>query len=76
MLLTRLQDIAGVLQVQTPNSSFIGATLIPDTVVVDAGDMLARWSNDTIKNTKHRGFRPQRDSQTDQIYSASTTSPV
>ena len=31
---------------------------IPDTIVVNAGDLLARWSNDLIKSTLHRVVEP------------------
>ncbi|KAK3044352.1 hypothetical protein LTS18_001504, partial [Coniosporium uncinatum] len=43
------QDERGGLQVKSPNGSFVDATPIPGTVVINAGDLLARWSNDTIK---------------------------
>jgi isopenicillin N synthase-like dioxygenase len=36
----------------------VDATPIADTVVVNAGDLLARWSNDTIKSTLHRVVEP------------------
>jgi isopenicillin N synthase-like dioxygenase len=52
------QDERGGLQVKTPNGTFIDATPIPGTVVVNAGDLLARWSNDTIKSTLHRVVEP------------------
>jgi len=52
------QDMAGGLQVLSPNSTFVNATPIEGTVVVNAGDLLARWSNDTIKSTKHRVVEP------------------
>jgi len=52
------QDIRGGLQVQSPKGTFINATPIADTIVVNAGDLLARWSNDTIKSTKHRVVEP------------------
>ncbi|KAL2209494.1 Clavaminate synthase-like protein [Sarocladium strictum] len=64
------QDMAGGLQVQTPDGSFIDATPIPDTVIVNAGDMLARWSNDTIKSTKHRVVEPPANSQKKQTHPA------
>lgn len=52
------QDDRGGLQVLSPNGNFIDAAPIPDTIVVNAGDLLARWSNDTIKSTKHRVVEP------------------
>jgi isopenicillin N synthase-like dioxygenase len=36
----------------------VDATPISGTVVVNAGDLLARWSNDTIKSTLHRVVEP------------------
>lgn len=52
------QDSRGGLQVQSPTGVFVDATPIEDTVVVNAGDLLARWSNDNIKSTIHRVVEP------------------
>ncbi|KAH7042093.1 hypothetical protein B0J12DRAFT_579697 [Macrophomina phaseolina] len=52
------QDDRGGLQVLSPKGTFVDATPIPDTIVVNAGDLLERWSNDTIKSTKHRVVEP------------------
>ncbi|KAK1057751.1 hypothetical protein LTR12_012854 [Friedmanniomyces endolithicus] len=52
------QDMAGGLQVLSPNKNFIDATPIEDTIVVNAADLLARWSNDRLKSTKHRVVEP------------------
>lgn len=52
------QDMRGGLQVKSPNGTFVDATPIEDTCVVNAGDLLARWSNDTIKSTIHRVVEP------------------
>ena len=52
------QDARGGLQVKSPSGTFVDATPIPGTVVVNAGDLLARWSNDTIKSTLHRVVEP------------------
>ncbi|KAI9856350.1 MAG: hypothetical protein M1824_005478 [Vezdaea acicularis] len=52
------QDDRGGLQVGTPRGTFVDATPIPGTVVVNAGDLLQRWSNDRIKSTKHRVVEP------------------
>lgn len=54
------QDSRGGLQVKSPNGQFIDATPIEGTCVVNAGDLLARWSNDTIKSTIHRVVEPPR----------------
>jgi len=52
------QDDRGGLQVKSPNETFVDATPMAGTVVVNAGDLLARWSNDTIKSTMHRVVEP------------------
>ncbi|KAF5586490.1 gibberellin 20-oxidase [Fusarium subglutinans] len=52
------QDARGGLQVKSPTGEFVDATPIEGTVVVNAGDLLARWSNDTIKSTIHRVVEP------------------
>ncbi|KAF5548586.1 gibberellin 20-oxidase [Fusarium napiforme] len=52
------QDARGGLQVKSPTGQFVDATPIQGTVVVNAGDLLARWSNDTIKSTIHRVVEP------------------
>lgn len=52
------QDTRGGLQVKSPDGSFVNATPIPGTVVVNAGDLLARWSNGRIKSTLHRVVEP------------------
>lgn len=58
------QDRAGGLQVLSPNGNFVDATPIDDTIVVNAGDLLARWSNDDIKSTKHRVVQPPTREET------------
>jgi len=52
------QDDVGGLEVKSPRGTWVRATPIPDTIVVNAGDLLARWSNDLIKSTKHRVIQP------------------
>lgn len=48
------QDAAGGLQVQNLAGEWIDAPPIPGTVVVNTGDLMARWSNDVFKSTPHR----------------------
>lgn len=52
------QDHHGGLQVRGPNGTFVDAEPIGDSIVVNAGDLLARWSNDTIKSARHRVVEP------------------
>lgn len=57
------QDDVGGLQVQDPHSgNYIPATPIPGTIVVNVGDLLARWSNDRFRSTMHRVVSPTRPS--------------
>lgn len=52
------QDASGGLEVKSPKGTWVRATPIPGTIVVNAGDLLSRWSNDEIKSTKHRVIQP------------------
>lgn len=52
------QDSIGGLEVKSPKGTWVRATPIEDTIVVNAGDLLSRWSNETIKSTNHRVIQP------------------
>ena len=54
------QDQRGGLQVERPGgrNSWLDVTPKDGTIVVNAGDLLARWSNDLIRSTKHRVVEP------------------
>ncbi|KAK5085552.1 hypothetical protein LTR05_004837 [Lithohypha guttulata] len=52
------QDNVGGLEVKSPRGTWVRATPIPDTIVINAGDLLSRWSNETIKSTNHRVIQP------------------
>ncbi|KAL4761743.1 isopenicillin N synthase family dioxygenase [Aspergillus foveolatus] len=54
------QDRRGGLQARSPEGTWVDVTPFPDTVVINAGDLLARWSNDTIKSTRHRVIEPPK----------------
>lgn len=64
--------MAGGLQVQAPSGKFVDATPIADTIVVNAGDLLARWSNETIKSTKHRVVEPPHPKLIDGLHPVCT----
>ncbi|MEM8866714.1 MAG: 2OG-Fe(II) oxygenase family protein [Verrucomicrobiota bacterium] len=48
------QDSAGGLEVQNLEGEWIAAPPIPGSVVINTGDLMARWSNDLFKSTPHR----------------------
>jgi len=53
------QDSVGGLEVQNPHTKqYQPATPIPGTIVINAGDLLARWSNDVLRSTLHRVVAP------------------
>lgn len=49
-----LQDNQGGLQVQNVQGEWIDAPPIEGTVVINTGDLTARWSNDIFRSTPHR----------------------
>lgn len=49
-----LQDAAGGLEVKTASGDWMAAEPIPDTFVINIGDMMARWTNDYYQSTPHR----------------------
>jgi isopenicillin N synthase-like dioxygenase len=52
------QDQVGGLEVQTKDGEWILAPTIPDTVVVNTGDLMQRWTNHVFCSTKHRVMIP------------------
>ena len=48
------QDEVGGLQVQARDGSWLAATPIPGTLVVNVGDLLSRWTNGKLRSTPHR----------------------
>ena len=51
------QDRRGGLQVERPGG-WVDVEPMDGTIVVNAGDLLARWSNDLIRSTMHRVVQP------------------
>lgn len=55
------QDGIGGLEVQRPDGSWMPVPPVPGTFVVNAGDILARWTNDAFNSTPHRVINPASD---------------
>ncbi|TPX31081.1 hypothetical protein SmJEL517_g05526 [Synchytrium microbalum] len=54
------QDDKGGLEVKDKHTDqWVPVHPIPGTIVINAGDLLARWANDTITSTEHRVVSPQ-----------------
>lgn len=72
------QDMRGGLQVRSPQGSWVDATPSEGTIVVNAGDLLARWSNKIITSTEHQVVEPPSqpvDGQHPARYSCAYVSP-
>ncbi len=48
----------GGLEVQMPDGTWAGVVAGPDELVVNLGDMMARWTNNRWKSTMHRVANP------------------
>ncbi|MGF2040161.1 MAG: isopenicillin N synthase family dioxygenase [Nostoc sp. CmiVER01] len=63
------QDDVGGLEVQTASKEWIAAPAISDTVVVNTGDLMQRWTNDIFCSTKHRVMIPSDNKVNQSRYS-------
>ncbi|KAI9889681.1 MAG: hypothetical protein M1814_005082 [Vezdaea aestivalis] len=54
------QDDCGGLEVESPETpgQFLAAKPIKNTLIMNIGDLLTRWSNDKLKSTSHRVTLP------------------
>ena len=53
------QDAVGGLEVRNAQGEWIEAPFIPETVLVNTGDLMQRWTNHVFCSTKHRVRIPQ-----------------
>lgn len=61
------QDEAGGLEVRDVQDRWVEALPIPGTIVVNTGDLLARWTNDVFRSTLHR-VRPRVGAEASERY--------
>ncbi len=58
MTILAMTEATGGLEVQMPDGAWRGVQAGPGELVVNLGDMLARWTNDRWKSTLHRVANP------------------
>ncbi|MEH2404812.1 isopenicillin N synthase family dioxygenase [Nostoc sp.] len=63
------QDDVGGLEVQTASGEWIAVPTIPDTVIVNTGDLIQRWTNHVFCSTKHRVMIPSDNRMKQSRYS-------
>ena len=57
------QDSIGGLEVRSTQGNWVAAPAIPDTILVNTGDLMERWSNNVFRSTKHRVRLPEANQQ-------------
>jgi isopenicillin N synthase-like dioxygenase len=61
---------AGGLEIQRPDETWVPAPSLPGAVIVNAADLLARWTNDQFRSVRHRVVLPEGALATRSRYSA------
>lgn len=64
------QDEVGGLEVRTAQGEWIVAPCIPDTIIVNTGDLMERWTNHVFCSTQHRVLIPSDERIKRSRYSA------
>jgi isopenicillin N synthase-like dioxygenase len=63
LTILRQDDAPGGLQAQFKTGEWADVKPIPGTFVVNAGDLMARWTNDRWRSGVHRVVNPPRDAR-------------
>ena len=63
-------DDAGGLEIQRPDGTWLPAPGVADAIIVNAGDLLSRWTNDQLRSVSHRVVPPQGDAAARSRYTA------
>ncbi len=61
LTLLATEDKPGGLQVCNAQKEWVDVPIVPDTFIVNIGDLMARWSNDRWVSTLHRVVNPPID---------------
>ncbi len=61
LTLLATEDKPGGLQVCNAAGAWVDVPIVPDTFIVNIGDLLARWTNDRWVSTLHRVVNPPAD---------------
>lgn len=59
----------GGLQVRRLDGTWADAPYVPETLTINAGDLLARWTGDRWRSTPHRVLPPPADEPTEELLS-------
>lgn len=61
LTILRAENAPGGLQVLNRAGEWIAVNIVPDSFVINMGDLMMRWTNDRWVSTIHRVANPQRD---------------
>lgn len=61
LTILRAENAPGGLQVLTRSGEWLDVHIVPDSFVINIGDLMMRWTNDRWVSTIHRVANPQRD---------------
>jgi len=64
LTILKTENKPGGLEVQTRNGHWAPVPIIPGTLIVNIGDLMAQWTNDRWVSTMHRVANPPRDMTT------------
>jgi isopenicillin N synthase-like dioxygenase len=61
LTILRTEDKPGGLEVQDSEGRWRSVPIVPDTFIINLGDLMAQWTNDRWVSTMHRVVNPPRD---------------